>query len=456
MRRPLPLAVRLSGTIAVVVAAALLVVAGLTVQVTRHQLSGALDQRLRASADSFRNGPAHRVSAPDQLAGETARWLSARAVAGDEVVAVRTVDGEVLSTAGGLDLHDIPQAADLMGATESRWWELRTETGPVRALTVPLAIEGRQVGTLVAAARRTSVDAALRTLVSSIAWASGLSLVFATLLAFVAVRRTLGPLVRISRQVDAVHATGDLTRRVGPPGPLDEVGRLAEGFNRLLTRLDGAFRSQRRFVSDASHELRTPLTVARGQLELALAEADGGADAVRVAVTELDRMGRIVEDLLLLARLDEGLPLKREPVEVELVVQEALLRGLRLAPRPSTVHAEPDLYALADPDRLLQVLSNLVVNAVQHAGEQARLTLVTSGDGGEVVIAVSDSGAGIAAEHLPHVFDRFHRGRVGGSGAGLGLAIADSLTRAMGGRIEVAATEGAGTTFTVRLPAGRG
>ncbi|GII20966.1 sensor histidine kinase [Planosporangium mesophilum] len=457
VRRPLPLAVRLSATTAMVVAAALLVVAGLTVQITRHHLSESLDQRLRASADSFRNGPARRVGGPGQLADEAARWLSAQAFDAHELVAVRTADGEVLTSTGGLELSALPRATELLTAGVSRWWELGSGPEAIRALTVPLTLDGTQLGTLVVAASRAPVEASLHALLSPIGWASALGLGFATLLAFAAVRRTLGPLLRMSRQVDAIHATADLSRRVGPIGPRDEVGRLGDGFNRLLTRLDDAFASQRRFVSDASHELRTPLTVARGQVELALSDPATApvVDVLGAAVVELDRMGRIVEDLLLLARLDEGLRLSPVPVEVELVAEEALLRGLRLAARPVRVSAEPGLYALADPDRLLQVLSNLVVNAVHHAGEGSQITLSTRLDGAEAVIEVSDSGSGIPAEHLPHVFDRFYRAQSGTGGAGLGLAIVDSLTRAMGGRVSVASVPGAGTTFTVRLPAAR-
>jgi two-component system, OmpR family, sensor kinase len=431
-----------------VVAAALLVVTGLLLQISRHHLSTALDQRLRATADSFRTGPAHRITAPDTLAVEATNWLAARAVSSDEVVAVRIIGGDVLTTTGGLDLEAIPP--EVLDSAQSRWWNLASGRRTVRALTVALSLNGRHVGTLVVAAGRAPVDTTLRTLAFAAGWAGGLGLLFATVLVFLAVRRTLAPLLQMSRQVDEVDATGDLSRRVGPLDPRDEVGRLADGFNRLLARVEAAFGSQRRFLADASHELRTPLTVARGQLELALTGADQ-PPPVRVAMVELDRMARIVEELLLLARLDEGIALGREPVEVELVVQEALLRGLRIAPRPSTVDAEPGLYALADPDRLLQVVTNLVVNAVQHAGPDARLTLRTRRHAGEVVIMVSDTGAGIPPDHLPHVFDRFYRARTGG-GAGLGLAIASSLTDAMSGRIDVDSAPGAGTTFTVRLP----
>jgi signal transduction histidine kinase len=443
-RSSISLAIRLPVTTAMVVAAALLAVFGLTAQVTRHHLAAALDARIRASVDSFRAGPAGRVTDPGQLSTEAARWLSAQALGNDEVVAVHTADGDVLTSTGGLDLRDLPQTGELLTAHTTRWWDLRTPRGAVRALTVPLLLGGRVVGTLLVAASRAAVDATLRALLSSIGWASGFGLVFAAVLAFAAVRRALRPLLRMSREVDGIGVGGDLVRRVSQPGPRDEVGRLAEGFNRLLARVDDAIGSQRRFVSDASHELRTPLTVARGQLELA---------NVGPAMVELDRMGRIVEELLLLARLDEGLPLRREPVEVELVVEEALLRGLRVGARQASVDAVPDLYASADPDRLLQVLSNLVVNAVLHAGPSARLALATRRDGDAVVIEVSDTGPGIPADHLPHIFDRFYRGTGRAGGAGLGLAIAESLTRAMSGRLSVHSVVGSGTTFTVRVPA---
>lgn len=227
----------------------------------------------------------------------------------------------------------------------------------------------------------------------------------------------------------------------------------------MLGSLETTYRSQQQFLSDASHELRTPLTVARGQLEL-LGDELGDASSRRAlgtATDEIDRMGRIVEDLLLLARLDEGLPLGRQPVEVELVLREALLRGTQGATRDARVDTEPGLTALADPDRLLQVVTNLVTNAVQHTDADAALTLSAGRAGERVVLRVADSGPGIPPEDLPHIFERFHRGEPAGTGApggtGLGLAIVASLVRAMGGDIDVQSVPGQGTAFTVSLPA---
>jgi two-component system, OmpR family, sensor kinase len=459
-RRSLPLAFRLVATFVLLFAAALLVVAGITIRLTRDHLSGELDDRLTAAVDSFQSGPAQRIATPDDLAGQARAWLAAEAVPNDQVVAVRTASGDVLTSTGGLDLQGVEPSADLLMARRSKWWDVDSRRdGAVRALTVPIVLNGQRAGTIVAAASRSPVDETLGSLQSSVAWASGIGLVLAALLALGAVRRTLGPLSRMTRDVNSIESSGDLSRRVVQNGPADEVGRLGAAFNHMLGTVEDGFRSQQRFVSDASHELRTPLTVARGQLELLSHELESARarEELGAAVDELDRMGRIVDDLLLLARLDEGLPLSRERVEIELVLEEALLRGTLVARRDMRSGVEPEVYVLADPDRLLQVVTNLVTNAVEHAGEDASIRLTARRADGRGVIEVADTGPGIAPDDVPHVFERFYRGTNqdagdGGSGTGLGLAIAASLTRAMDGEITVESKAGAGTTFVVSMP----
>jgi two-component system OmpR family sensor kinase len=457
-RRALPLSARLAVTYALLVAATLLVVAALATQLTRSELSSAVDERLAAVVDSFRRGPGAEVTDQAELADRARRWLAVTAFPRDQVVAVR-VGQEVLQSTGGLDLQSVEGIEDPLVAQRSRWWDLDGADGPVRALTTPLVLDGSRVGTVVVAASRAEERATLTGLLWGIGWASALGLVFATVVGVLTVRRTLRPLRRMAREVEAIQRTGDLSRRVGGAGPDDEAGRLATAFDAMLARLEEAFASQRRFLSDASHELRTPLQVTRGQLELLeerLRDADGRR-SLALATEELERMRRIVDDLLLLARLDEGMPLRREPVEVELVVREALLRGMLLARRRHLVEVEPDLYVEADPDRLLQVVTNLVTNAVRHGGEDATIAIRGRRQGDVVEIAVSDTGPGIPPDELPHVFDRLYRGhasRTGApAGAGLGLSIAASLSRAMGGGIAVRSEPEQGSTFTIRLPA---
>src|SRR5262249_3485445 len=244
------------------------------------------------------------------------------------------------------------------------------------------------------------------------------------------------------REIESIEATGDLSRRVTRDDRDDEVSRLALAFDRLLGRLDAVFESQRRFVADAAHELRTPLTVIRGQFELS---GKGDHKSLGIAVGELDHMARIVEDLLTLARIDEGMKLAREPVEVELLVREALLRALQIQAREVHVDAQPALYALADPERLLQVLTNLIRNTFEYTGRDSWLSVMSAAEGAEAVISISDDGPGIAAQDLPHVFERFYRGRRernSSDGSGLGLAIAASLVEAMGGTTSAHSTPG--------------
>jgi two-component system OmpR family sensor kinase len=278
----------------------------------------------------------------------------------------------------------------------------------------------------------------------------------------------------MAAEIDAIEPRGALPDCLAATvdAPADEVGRVADAFDSLLGRIDEAIASQRRFISDASHELRTPLTVARGNLELVGRLADADADrSVRLALEELDRIGSTVEELLLLARLDEGLPLAREAVEVDLLLREAALRGMLLGQGDIVVDAPDGLSVIADPDRLLQVVSNLTGNALRHGGDGVTVTLSArpdagaaagSGAGGrsrsaDVVIDVADTGPGIAAADLPHVFDRFYRGSAARrgvpGGAGLGLAIVASLVEAMGGTISASSKVGDGTTFSIRLPA---
>jgi two-component system, OmpR family, sensor kinase len=454
----LRLSTRLLVTYVLLLSATVIVVTGIVVLVTRGFMMRALDDRLSSTVESFRDNPGRDVSTPQELATRTRLWLERSAFPADQVVAVRTADGRVLSSAGTLDLEEIQEARTLLETTRARWSRIESSGGQsVRALSVPIYLQGEQIGTMVAAASQATLDDTLSALLSGIAWAACVGLVLSAVIGLAVIRRTLRPLERMAADIKTVQDADDLSRRVGEVGPMDEVGRVAEAFNKMLSRLQEAFASQRRFLSDASHELRTPVTIARGQLELIpfdQRESDNQR-SVTVALEELDRMGRIVEELLLLARLDEGMPLTCAPVEIELVLREALLRGMLIERRTTTVEVDPGLFAMADEDRLLQVLTNLVTNAIQHTDRAATISLSARAEGGRVAIQVTNTGPGISPEDLPHVFERLYRGsrskQEASTGAGLGLAIAASLTEAMGGNITVS-SDTEGTTFRVLLP----
>ncbi len=471
-KRALALSFRIASIYAMLVTATLLVVAGLALQFTRNQVTGQVDNQLNALAKSFQvKVPAavtHELSLgtpPDvAIVTSTTVWLSNASFPQGEggFVALRNgASPRILVPSGAYDLASAlaPVIHPLLNSTSSKWLNLKSQNGAsVRALRVPIQAPNEDVAgvLVVGAAQSNVVNHSVWNLLKGIALASAIGLAFATVLGLVAVRRTLRPLQEMSQEVESIQETDDLSKRLSGRRPRDEVGRLAEGFDRMLGRLQEAFLSQRRFLSDASHELRTPMTVVRGQLELLAMDVESlpGRRSMSIAMEELDRMGRIVEDLLLLARLDEGMSLARDPVEVELVVGEALLRGM-LASGDVRVQVAPELCVLGDADRLLQVLTNLITNAVRH-GRNAPISVTGRAEGNLVLIEVADRGPGISPQDLPHVFERLYRGAKARSespgGAGLGLAIAASLVKAMNGRIEVASTVGVGTTFTITLP----
>ncbi len=450
------LALRLIGIYTLIAAAVLMIVASLVVFVTRQQVTRDLDGSIRRTVQLFASGPARQIAAANDLEPAARSWLASTPLSQELSVLVRLPSNRTLASAGAPDVGATAAGRTLLSSDVSRSDRFSVGDETLRAASVPIRLDGQTIGTLVVAASERRVEASVQALLEGMLWSSVAGLVMAALLGYLAVRRTLRPLEQFTQEVQEIESGGDLSRRVGD-GSSDEVGRLGAAFDDLLERLQHSFESQKRFVADASHELRTPLTIARGQLELLAGEieTEAGRRSAGIALEELDRMGRIVEDLLLLARLDEGLALELRPVEVELVVQEALLRGMRIELREAEVTVEPGLFVLADPERLLQVLSNLVTNAIRHA-PGAALRVTARRDAHGVVIDVSDTGPGIPPDEIGHVFDRLYRGsRSGGAsgGAGLGLAIAKSLTEAMGGTIWVTSTPGVGTTFSLRLPA---
>ena len=274
----------------------------------------------------------------------------------------------------------------------------------------------------------------------------------------------LRPINRITQTAQSIGAEQDFSKRVDYSGPADEVGQLATTFNDMLARLQAAYRqmenalhAQKQFVADASHELRTPLTTIRGNLEL-LQRADVAAaertDILADVVDETERLIRLVHNLLALARADAGQPMPLSAVDVSAVVGDVCRQAKTLAPGRTVIcRADHPIPARANFDALKQVLLALVDNAIRHTDPAAEITLAAETAADRVRITVRDTGAGIPAEQLPHVFDRFYRGDAArsGEGAGLGLPIAKELVAAQGGTIAVASESGQGTTFTVTL-----
>jgi signal transduction histidine kinase len=265
--------------------------------------------------------------------------------------------------------------------------------------------------------------------------AGGVGLVAALLAAAALSFGVLRPLHRMAGIADRV-GEGDLAPRMGASGPRDEVRALASAFDLMLDRLQDAFDRQTAFVADASHELRTPLTVIRGQVEVLARDPDPAPDDVRhverLVLAEVERMGRMVDDLLVLA----APTVHRRPVRLRGLLRD-LVDGFRpTADRRFELGEAPEITLEADPDRLAQAIRNLVRNAIQHTASGGRIRLAAEAVGGRVRILVDDDGPGIAPEQRERVFDRFHRvaGERRTEGAGLGLSIVKAIAESHGGR----------------------
>ena len=329
------------------------------------------------------------------------------------------------------------------------------DVGKLRVISNPLLLDGGRIGTFRAAISLESVTEAQSGLRKTFLIVGLLAIAASIALAIWIASFLTRPLREMADTAARIDG-GDLTGRV-EVSEGGEVGKLAESFNHMLDRLQVAFDRERDFVSDASHELRTPLTVLRGQIELLEREgatAEQLAERSDVLLGEIERMNSLVDDMLLLARAESGSLLQEREVAVNPFLED-LERDLPLlGPNAIELSGRPGGEVKADPDRLEQVLRNLVRNAIKYGRDPIRIEV--EGSGRRLRFSVTDSGDGVSPEQLPYLFDRFYRAdasrsrRAGGSG--LGLAITKALIEAHGGRVEAASPAGEGLTVTFEIP----
>ncbi len=330
-----------------------------------------------------------------------------------------------------------------------------------RLYSLPMVADGETWGYLEAGASLEPVDHSLARLRLLLLATSVGGLLAALLGGWAIAGSALRPVAAMAGTARAIALSRGFSRRLPRLGRRDELGQLADTFNEMLASLDEAYRTQQRFVADASHELRAPLTSIQGNLELLeraphLGESER-AETMAYLRQEAKRMGRLVSDLLVLARADAGQSLKVEPVELDRLLVEVFQEARLLARGRKMALRELDQVRVeGDRDRLKQLLVILVDNALKYTPEGGEIGLTLQKGAGAVAVAVSDTGIGIDPEDLPHIFERFYRADKARSrdqgGTGLGLSIAQWIAERHGGQLTVQSAPGRGSVFTLHLP----
>ena len=338
----------------------------------------------------------------------------------------------------------------------------------LRVYTIPLVagkvnrLEGFiQVGT-----RMDVVNATQQTLLEVLVIGTAIAILAASLAAWFSSYQALRALDNVTKAALQITSADDLSRRIPYSGsPKDEVGQLVTAFNQTLGRLENLFSTQRRFLADVGHELRTPLTVIKGNVGLMRKIKEFDEESLETIEDEVDRLTRMVGDLLLLAQAESGkIPLAHEVVELDTLLLE-VFNQMQVLTRDRiqlSIGTIDQVLVCGDRDRLKQVVVNLIGNSINYTPKGGEIVVGLGKVAERAQLTVTDNGPGISPEDMPHIFERFYRGEKSrtrqkdGKGFGLGLSIAYWIVRNHGGRIEVNSVLGKGTTFCVWLPLANG
>ena len=387
----------------------------------------------------------------------------------DVYVQIIWPDGSIVSRSDNLGTQQLPvDMQHLERVLKGVMIQEVTMVGASRLLlhSEPLSVGGRNIGVVQVGQSLQEMDQTLRFTAYLLAASSVITVCFAAVIGFLLARSALRPIDQMTRAALEISRTSNLQQRLEVISQ-DELGRLAETFNEMLERLEVLFRTQERFVADVSHELRTPLTTIQGNVDLlkrgVAQDPETGQEALAIIEEEAGRMARLASDLLLLAQADAGIKLDLKPVELDTLLLDVYRQGrLMVAGQEIKLGHEDQAIVLGDADRLKQLLLNLVDNAVKYTPAGGQIVLMLYREPEWTRVLVKDSGIGIPAEDLPHIFDRFYRVErprsEGKTGTGLGLSIARWVAEAHGGNLTVESQQGEGTTFTLWLQthSGRG
>ncbi|MCP3854520.1 MAG: HAMP domain-containing histidine kinase [Actinomycetia bacterium] len=392
------------------------------------------------------------VSEHDHVHRALIAYLETNVTDPDEVM-VAVQDGRPIHSSEE-PLGDItPFLGQFEEITTPEFADAETDQGPVRLFAQPVVSDEQQVGLIAVAWFEAPERAVVARTVFNAALVSVAALGLATVLAWIIAGRVLRPIGLLALTAREI-TEGDLSRRLPVQGT-DEIASLIAGFNSMVDRLETALAAQRTFLDDAGHELRTPLTIMVGHLDVASGDPEGMQQARGVLLGEAERMSRIVEDLLLLARAEQPDLLAVGPIDVDDWFAELFQLVESLGPQQWVVDDVPIGVVVADVHKLTQAVLNLATNATRHTPDTGSIHLGASLSDDWIRIWVRDTGEGIDRADHQQVFERFRRGesqRSPGGSAGLGLSIVATIAQAHNGHVEVQSTPGEGATFTLLIP----
>lgn len=417
------------------------------------RIDRSLQQEIAEFAEFHRTGIDPGTGQPFTSVDRLLQVAMSRNVPDEHQTIVAFLPDRTFTPRDALPLHRDPAfRAATTGSDVPVFGSYDSPDGPVRYATMPVNQSDRQ-GTFVVAYFTASEHGEFADVIRTYLAVAVVALAVVALAAWLTAGRLLRPIRDVRRTALAISDT-DLTRRIDVTGH-DDVSELARTFNAMLDRLEDAFATQREFLNDAGHELRTPITIVRGHLEL-LDESDPRdvAETRTLLVGELDRMSRLVEDLVLLARAQRPDFLRPAPVDVEMLTDEVFDKARALGNRQWRVDQRAQATIAADAQRLTQALVQLAENAVKFTGPDDVIAIGSSANASVVRFWVRDSGLGVPPEDAARIFERFRRGRGGqrAEGSGLGLAIVQAIAEAHGGHAWVESPPGSGATFRLEIP----